>query len=115
MVLIITQILFTFTTIWAKYYLSEADSFSSSLKESWLAVYIGIYTVATFMQLYVFKITNIFKAMAFFSGVSLILTVVLGCLLFNEILDWRDITSIVLVLSALMIISREQKITENDS
>ena len=108
MVILITQILFTFTTLWAKYNLSGAESFGNSLKGGWLGIYISVYVVATFMQLYVFKVTNIFKAMAFFSGFSLILTVVLGCILFNEILDWRDVISIILVLTALTLISREK-------
>lgn len=108
-VLLITQILFTFTTLWAKYNLLEAENFASSLQESWLVIYVIVYVIATFMQLYVFKITNIFKAMSFFSGIALILTVTAGYILFDEMLDWRDITSIVLVLSSLFIIGKEKE------
>jgi len=109
MIILITQFLFTFTTLWAKHNLLESETFMDSLKESWLVVYVSVYVLATFMQLYVFKVTNIFKAMTFFSGFSLILTVVLGYILFDEILDWRDVTSIVLVLTALSIIGLEKK------
>ena len=108
MIILLTQILFTFTALWAKYHLSEVENFGNILKEWWLIIYILVYTVATFMQLYVFKVTNIFKAMAFFSGFALILTVVLGYVLLNEILDWRDIMSIILVLTALIIIQTEK-------
>ena len=64
MILLATQILFTFTTLWAKYYLSQAESFNSSLQESWLMVYVVIYMIATFMQLYVFKMTGFDNALA---------------------------------------------------
>lgn len=116
MLIFITQILFTFTALWAKHHLSGTESFADSLKETWLVTYISVYMIATFMQLYVFKTTNIFKAMAFFSGFSLILTVTLGYFLLGEILDWRDITSIALVLTALSILNNEkQKKTSNKS
>ena len=108
-VLLITQILFTFTIIWAKYNLLGAESFASSLQGSWLVIYVSVYVIATFMQLYVFKITNIFKAMSFFSGIGLILTVTAGYIFFGEMLDWRDITSIILVLSSLYIIGKEKE------
>lgn len=109
MIVLITQILFTFTALWAKYNLLENESFADSLTGSWLFIYISVYLVATFMQLYVFKVTNIFKAMAFFSGLSLILTVAAGYFLLDEILDWRDNISIILVISALCIINCEKK------
>ena len=113
MVLLLTQILFTLTTLWAKYNLLGAESFSEAVQQSWLVIYGAVYLTATFLQLYVFKVTNILKAMAFFSGLSLILTIVFGCVLFGEILDWRDILSIILVVSALSLIGH-QKISKAD-
>lgn len=112
MILLITQILFTLTAIWAKYNLSGVESFVNGLKGSWLIIYLCIYHIATFMQLYIFKQTNILKAMAFFSALSVILTVGVGYLLLNETIDWRDLISIILVLTALIIINSEQTKTK---
>lgn len=109
MVLLITQFLFTFTTLWAKYNLLGAESFSAAVKQNWIVIYVVIYVIATFMQLYVFKNTNILKAMAFFSGLSLTLTIAFGWLFLGEILDFRDVISIVFVMSALALIGSEKK------
>ena len=104
MILVISQMLFTFSKLWAKYHLSCEEGFIGCLHIKWLFIYICIHTIATFMQLYVFKTTNILKAMAFFASVSLILTIALGYVVLNEILDWRDFISVLLVLSALVLI-----------
>jgi len=109
MILVISQVLFTFSKLWAKYHLSCEEGFLGCLHIEWLFVYICIHTVATFMQLYVFKTTNILKAMAFFAGVSLLLTISLGYTILNEILDWRDFLSVLLVLSALVLINGEKQ------
>ena len=109
MILFITQILFTFTRFFAKYNLIGADNFYEALKGNWLIIYLCTHVLATLMQLYVFHLTNILKAMAYFSVISLILTIFLGAFLFHEVLDLYDVISVVLVLTAVVIINHEQK------
>lgn len=114
-VLIIAQLLFTFTALWAKYNFMNTANFADILQENWLVLYICVYVLATFMQLYVFKVTNILKAMSLFSGIGLILTIALSYILLGEIPDWRDISSIVLVITALSIISSEKSTFNKNS
>lgn len=109
MVLLFSQILFTFSKLWAKYYVSCGDDFVGCLHMNWLPIYVCIHAIATLMQLYVFKTTTILKAMTFFSGISLILTIVLSYIFFDEILDLRDVISLILVLIALILVNGEKQ------
>lgn len=113
MIVLISQMLFTFTKFFARYNLSGAGDFIEGLRGNWLYVYICVHTAATFMQLYVFHKVDILKAMVFFTGASLILTVILGYFVFHEVLDLQDIISVILVLSALLIIHSDKKTRKN--
>ena len=59
------------------------------------------------------KLMPIGIAYALWSGIGIILTVIIGKVIWNESLDWARITGIVLIIIGILIINLFSKVTAN--
>lgn len=74
-----------------------------SFFKPWFLTYMAVRTVATFGQLYVFSVFPLGKTMALFGAVSILISNVLGFLLFKEVLSLPNYLAVSLCVVAFLI------------
>jgi len=83
----ISQLLFTISDITARFYMGKYGFRLESFLSVWFIIYILIRSIATFGQLYAFSNFELGKTMAYFGAASIVLSNLIGLLLFKEILS----------------------------
>ena len=75
-----------------------------------LVVVVG-YGLSFYLLSMTLKIMPIGIAYAFWSGIGIILTVIIGKFIWNESLDWARVTGIILIILGILIINLFSKTT----
>lgn len=86
LIIIVTQLLFTSSDLWARANMIKYGFKVSSFLSGWFLLYFIIRSVAMFGQLYIFTTIELGKTMALFGAVSIILSNLLGFFILKEVL-----------------------------
>jgi len=103
-IVIISQLLFTASDLLARHYMSTQGFSVSTFLAWWFLIYVGIRTIATFGQLFIFTQLEVGKTMALFGATSLVLVNMLGLLILKEQLPLPVYFGILLAVTAILVV-----------
>jgi len=104
LIVIISQLLFTASDLLARHFMSTQGFNVSTFVAWWFLIYVGIRTIATFGQLFIFTQLEVGKTMALFGATSLVLVNVLGLLILKEQLSLPVYFGILLAVTAILVV-----------
>ncbi len=99
-----SQLLFTTSDLIARHNMQTQGFKLATFVSGWFLFYVGIRTVATFGQLFIFTQMEVGKTMALFGASSLILVNVLGLLILKEQLSLGVYFGIMLAVIAILLV-----------
>lgn len=100
-----TQLLFTTSDLLARAYMPKQWFALATFLSGWFLLYFVIRMVAMFWQLYVFTIIDLWKTMALFGAISIILANLLWFLVLKEILSPGAYIGVTLAVIAFVVIA----------
>jgi uncharacterized membrane protein len=104
-IVIISQLLFASGDLLGRYYMHKLGFHWSSFISFWFLVYMGLRSLATLGQLYVFTQFPLGKTMALFAAANLVLANLLGYLFLGELLPRTAYVGIMLAIVAFFVVA----------
>jgi len=105
LILIIAQLLFSFSDLIGRYYIIRVGFRFSSFLSLWFFSYIFLKLLAIFGQLYAFANFKLGKTMALFAVVSIVFSNILGFLILKEVLTAKEYIGITLAIITFFILA----------